>query len=35
MNKFLILVICAMTLTACNSMDVRPTVGVSMGAPIK
>lgn len=34
MNKILLVVICVLVLNACSSMQVRPTVGVSMGTSI-
>lgn len=34
MNKLLIVVLCTSILPACTSMDVRPTVGVSVGTSI-
>ncbi len=34
MNKILLVVICVLVLSACSSMQVRPTVGVSMGTSI-
>ena len=34
MNKLLIVVLCALALPACSSMNVRPTVGVSVGTSI-
>ena len=34
MNKVLLAVICVLVLTACSSMQVRPTVGVSVGTSI-
>ncbi|WP_407641901.1 lipoprotein [Acinetobacter pullicarnis] len=34
MNKFFILFLSAVLLSGCSSMNVRPTVGVSMGTSI-
>lgn len=34
MNKIWIMLICACVLAGCSSMDVRPTVGVSVGTKI-
>ncbi|GEM_PF-654091 len=31
MNKLLLLLLCCILMTACSSMNVRPTVGVSVG----
>ncbi len=34
MNKIWIMLICACVLAGCCSMDVRPTVGVSVGTTL-
>lgn len=34
MNKMIVVVICTLLLSACSSMNVRPTVGVSVGTSI-
>lgn len=34
MNKIWIMLICACVLAGCSSMEVRPTVGMSMGTTI-
>ncbi len=34
MNKIWIMLICTCVLAGCNSMDVRPTVGVSVGTSL-
>lgn len=34
MNKLFIVLMCMLTLTACQSMNIRPTVGVSVGSAI-
>jgi uncharacterized protein YcfL len=34
MNKMIAVVICTLLLSACSSMNVRPTVGVSVGTAI-
>ena len=34
MNKLLIIACCSLAFTGCNSMNLKPTVGVSMGTSI-
>jgi len=34
MNKLLLLLVCCTLMTACSSMNVRPTVGVSIGTSL-
>lgn len=34
MNKVVLAVICVLVLSACSSMQVRPTVGVSVGTSL-
>ncbi len=34
MNKVLVILIGVLVLSACSSMNVKPTVGVSVGAPL-
>ncbi len=34
MNKVLLVVMCVLLLSACSSMQVRPTVGVSVGTSL-
>lgn len=34
MNKMIVVVMCTLLLSACSSMNIRPTVGVSVGTAI-
>ena len=34
MSKILLVVMCVLALSACSSMQVRPTVGVSVGTSL-
>ena len=34
MNKVLLVVMCVLALSACSSMQIRPTVGVSVGTSL-
>ena len=34
MNKLALIIVCAFVLASCSSMNVRPTVGVSVGSAL-
>ena len=34
MNKVVLVMMCVLTLSACSSMQVRPTVGVNVGTSL-
>lgn len=34
MNKLLIILLCSLSITACSSMNVRPTVGIHAGSSL-